>query len=91
MKKNKKTGRPIIPLPAEKDFSHLKNQTYDSEQLYILQSLAMGFTHQQIGDSLGLSAATSRKYLEYLREKLEARCWGSAYRKALLLGLLPLA
>ena len=90
MKKNKRTGRPIIPLPPEKDFSHLKDAKPNAGQLYVLEKLAKGYTYQQIGDSLGITARSAAKRIEKLHATLESQLNIQAYNRALLLGFLPL-
>lgn len=82
MKKHKKTLRVSIPAALKK---------VTAKHLRVLQLTAEDLTPQQIADELGNitdRGVTQRLYVLY--DHLEVDSAIAAYRKALLLGLMPL-
>ncbi|MCG3165096.1 MAG: hypothetical protein POELPBGB_00857 [Bacteroidia bacterium] len=90
MEKNKKTGKAIIPLPPEKDFSYLKDLNLDPGQLYVLDKLARGYSYEEIGNSLGISDRGAAKRMEKLHKKTRLQITLQLYHYLLKLGILTL-
>ena len=76
-------ARRVIEAFRKPAYKEPEGAELTSREKEILQLIARGFAHQEIGSQLGISAGTVRNHIGHIYEKMHVRCRAEATAKYL--------